>query len=355
LIAPYSENHSIDFYKKLPKVELHRHLEGSLRLNTMLEVAHKHGLDLPTEDPPYLKSLVQINHWDPLTFENFLSKFDTIRLFYRSPEVIRRVTREAIADAAEDNIRYFELRFTPVALSKVGGFPMEEVMDWVITTAKEASKKYGVKTRLIASVNRHESTDLAEEVAQIAVDRMKDGIVALDLAGNEAEFSAEPFAVIFKEAKKAGLGITIHAGEWGNATNIIEAIEIMNADRIGHGVRVFENPRAVTIAKERNIPFEVCPTSNYQSGVISSLDQHPLPKMLESGLNVTLNTDDPSISGIVLSDEYYLFCSTMALPLQMLHSTVLNAAKAAFMNNGDINSLAQQISKEFSEKAGDMK
>ena len=194
---------SLNTYRALPKVELHRHLEGSLRLDTMVDIARKHGIEIP-EDVLRLSTMVQVQEQDKYTFQNFLSKFNTLRLFYRSPDVIHRITREAIEDAAKDNIRYMELRFTPVALSRAERFPLHDVIDWVITSTKDAAEKSGVIVRLIASVNRHESADLAEQVAWLAIEHLKDGMVALDLAGNEAEYPSEPFYGIYKEAKQSG-------------------------------------------------------------------------------------------------------------------------------------------------------
>ena len=317
------------YYRSIPKVDLHRHLEGSLRLRTLLEIGREHGLGLPNTNE--LRELVQIGDDEAFTFENFLSKFQTLRLFYRSPEVIERVTREAIADAAADNVRYLELRFTPIALGRAEGFPLNEVIDWVIASARQASETYGIKTNLIASVNRHEGPDAAEKVASLAAERVGTGIVGLDLAGNEAEFSGQPFAAIFKEARQAGLRITVHAGEWGPAQNVREAITDLGAERIGHGVRVLEDPSITALARERQSVFEVCVTSNYQSGVIPALSVHPLPRMLSLGLNATINTDDPSISRITLSDEYQLVCENLNMPASDLKNRVLAAAEATFL------------------------
>ena len=179
---------SLNTYRALPKVELHRHLEGSLRLDTMLDIARQHGITIPA-DVLRLSTLVQIQEEDKFTFQNFLAKFNTLRLFYRSPDAIHRITYEAIEDAAKHNVRYMELRFTPVALSRAERFPLHDVVDWVISSAKEASKKYDVIVRLIASVNRHESIDLAEQVAWLAVEHIQNGMVALDLAGNVQEWT----------------------------------------------------------------------------------------------------------------------------------------------------------------------
>ena len=319
-----------DNYLVLPKVELHRHLEGSLRLRTMLEVARTHGMAVPAATGP-LSSLVQVQSSEPFNYQNFLAKFNTLRMFYRSPEIIHRVTREAVEDAALDTVRYLELRFTPVALSRAERFPLGEVMDWVLESAAQAASDTGIQVGLIASVNRHESVELAEQVARLAADRLGGGLLGLDLAGNEAEFSAEPFLGVFQEARQAGLKLTVHAGEWSGAANVRQALEILDADRIAHGVRILEDPDTVRIAKERGTPFEVCITSNYQTGVVSNLADHPACRMLAAGLNVTLGTDDPSISQISLSDEYRIACETLGMSRVTLQERILAAAQASFL------------------------
>jgi adenosine deaminase len=337
---------SLNMYRALPKVELHRHLEGSLRLDTMLEVAREHGITIPA-DVLRLSTLVQIQEEDKFTFQNFLSKFNTLRLFYRSPDVIHRITREAIEDAAKDNVRYLELRFTPVALSRAERFPLHDVINWVIASTKEAESKNNIKVKLIASVNRHESAEIAEQVAWLAADHIKDEIVALDLAGNEAEFPSQPFYGIFKEAKQAGLHVTIHAGEWGPAKHIKEAIEELGAERIGHGVRVLEDKNVTALVKERNTACEVCITSNYQSGVVETLEAHPLMNMFENGINVTINTDDPSISRIILSNEYYTACNELHMPQFTLKERIIAAAQAGFLPDNEKENLVSQLKSEL--------
>lgn len=334
-----------EFYHSLPKVELHRHLEGSLRFETVRDVAQSHGLDMPPTSK--LRSMIQIQENEPLTIENFLSKFATLRTFYRSPEIITRVTREAIADAAADNVRYLELRFTPVALSKSQGFPLSQVMDWVIEGSRQGERESGVVTRLIASVNRHEGVALAAQVSYLAIERKDQGIVGLDLAGSEPGYPAEPFAPIFCAAKEAGLYLTIHAGEWDHGENVARAIQDVGANRIGHGVRVMESPVALELARQNQIPFEVCITSNYQSGVVTDLESHPLAQMLAQGLYVTINTDDPGISQITLSNEYRLFCETLGFSIETLRKCVLAAARAAFLPESDREKLAQRLDREF--------
>lgn len=340
------ETAPLNKYLALPKVELHRHLEGSLRLSTMLDIARKHGVTVPVS-LLNLSGLVQVQDQDPMTFSNFLEKFKTLRLFYRSPDVIHRVTREAVEDAAKDNVRYLELRFTPVALSRAEGFPLHDVMDWVMTSAQEAAKDFKIKVGLIASVNRHESPELAEQVAWLAIEHQKNGLYALDLAGNEAEFKSAPFHEIFKEAKQSGLHVTIHAGEWGPAENVRDAIENVGAERIGHGVRVLEDESVTALAKERGTVFEVCVTSNFQSGVVNVLEEHPLPRMFEKGLKVTVNTDDPSVSRITLSNEFQLAHEKLNVSMDTLKKSVILSAESSFLPDAEKSELLQMLKKEL--------
>lgn len=339
-----------EFYKQLPKVELHRHLEGSLRFETIQELASDPALNLPLGTQ--LSRLVQVHDDDPRTFSNFLAKFTHLRQLYQSPEIIRRVTWEAIEDAAEDNIRYLELRFSPVAFSKAQGYDIVQVMDWVQQSAAEAAREFDIPTRLVATINRHEDTKLAAEVTQLASERLGDGIVGLDLAGNEADYSSEPFKAIIQHARRSGLHLSIHAGEWGPGDNVRYALEHLSAERIAHGIRVLESPPGIELAREKNTAFEVCPTSNYQSGAVASMESHPLPRMLTHGLNVTINTDDPGISQICLSDEYQLVCEVFSISRSQLCEMTVAAAHAAFLPRAERETLAAEIRTEFIRTAG---
>jgi adenosine deaminase len=329
----------LNYYRGLPKVDLHRHLEGSLRLETIMDVARANEITISSS----FHALVRIQPSDPLTFNNFLSKFQHLRQIYRSPEVIKRVTEEAIQDAAADGLLYLELRFTPLAMARLQGYSLGEVMDWVTVAAWQASQKHNIPVRLIASLNRHESVEIAEKVARLACERMSLGVVGLDLAGNEAEFSAAPFAGVFREARESGLRITVHAGEWGGAENVRQAIEELGAERVGHGVRAIEDPAVIDLARERGTVLEVCVTSNYQSGVVKALSDHPLEQLIEAGLVVTINSDDPGISGITLTDEYRLTVEELGLPPEELLRCVQAAARAAFLPAEECAALEAQV------------
>lgn len=314
----------------LPKIDLHRHLEGSLRLETLYEIALENDLGLSVASLDQLRPFVQVID-DPAHHEAFLGKFEVLRHFYRSPEMIRRLAYEAVADAATDNVKYLELRFSPQALSRVRGFPLGEVTDWVMAAVEQASHDYDIDVGLIVTLVRHDPFEQAREVAEVAFDRVDKGIVGIDLAGNEVKFPSAPFSPLFKEAKEVGLGITIHAGEWASAYGVSDAIKDLYADRIGHGIRSIENSRILRLVRERNVALEVCLTSNVQTGVVRSISHHPLMDLLDLDIMVTLNTDDPSVSDVTLSDEYKVAMNQLDVGYSLLRQMILNAALAAFL------------------------
>jgi adenosine deaminase len=328
---------------QLPKIDLHRHLEGSLRLASLREVALAHALDLPAASLDELRPHVQVVS-DAPSFRNFLAKFDVLRRFYLSPEIIRRLTYEVVADAAHDNVRYLELRFTPAALASSRGFPLAEVTDWVLAVVAEAVRDHpGLQVGLIASVNRHEPLALAEQVAQIAVDARARGIVGLDLAGDEVNYPAAPFEGVFRQAREAGLGVVAHAGEWTGAGTVRHAIEQLGVQRVGHGVRVVEDPDVAALARERGVAFEVCLTSNVQSGVVPSLGDHPLRQMCGLMLRATLNTDDPAVSGITLTDEYATAVERLGYSLADIKQFIVTAAESSFLPPAEQAALAAEF------------
>jgi adenosine deaminase len=333
--------------KRWPKIDLHRHLEGSLRLSTLAEVAREHGIDLPGYEEETIRPFVQITD-EPRTYRHFLAKFGVLRHFYRTREVVERITYEAVADAAEDNVRYLELRFTPSALADVGNFSLEEVTQWVIGSVRRAEQDHPLRVGLIMSMNRHEDIAIGQQIAELAV-AYHDEIAGLDLAGDEVAFSARPFSELFRRAKDAGLGITVHAGEWRGSDNIIESIEHLCADRIGHGVRAIESQAVVDYLRRNQITLEICPTSNIQSGAVTDLSRHPLADLLDLGLCITINTDDPSVSDIQLTDEYVLSMSQLGLSLGGLGRAILNAVNAAFLPSAE----RRQLEDWFREALGE--
>lgn len=309
-----------------PKVELHRHLEGSLRLATIAAIADDYKLDLPT-DPIKLRTLVQCTPNSPRNPAHFLSKFNVLRRLYVSEAVIRRITDEAIQDAYADGIQHLELRFSPRALSRLKGFPFAEVIRWVGETVESARTQLKMSIALIVSINRHESVTSAEQILNAVIPLTHFGIVAVDLSGMEEGYPADLFAPLFAQVRAHGLELTIHAGEWSGAANIRQAISTYHCRRIGHGIRIFDDLYTVDLARERGVVFEVCPSSNLLSGAVKSLEVHPLQAMIDAGLKVTLNTDDPSICETSLSREFSLAVLDLnADQIRQLHRTAVESA-----------------------------
>lgn len=349
-----NESHTGRISATIPRIDLHRHLEGAIRLGTIAEIAAQFDLDLP-RDEETLRRQVQVLPEDARNHEFFLERFRVIRNIFQSAEVIRRTVREAVEDAAEDNVTYLEIRFTPAALTQVAGFPLDDATDWVIEAAREAERDFSIKVGLIASVNRHEDPSIAARVLQIVQDRSGDGIMGIDLAGDELQASMEPFKPVFMQAKSQGLGITVHAGEWDGAQNVRKAILEMGADRIGHGVRVMDDPEVIELARDRGVCFEVSLSSNLLTGAVSRIEAHPLVPMIQAGLRLTLTTDDPCIFNTTLSKEYALAVEHLQLSEETLKAMVMTAVQSSFLPNREKNALEKRMVKTLWETDEDMK
>lgn len=327
---------------ELPKIDLHRHLEGSLRLRTLADIAQQHGIDLPGEKIEHLRPFVTVTGDQP-GFQRFLAKFNFLRRFYPSQEAVERVAYEAVADAAADHVRYLELRFSPVALSRSQGFALHAVTEWVCDAVGRAQQDRDIDVNLIVQIGRDEDPDAAQELAELALAHRDQGIVGLDLAGDERLHPARPFAEVFRHARREGLHVTIHAGEAGGPENIEEAVRELGAERIGHGVRSVEDPRVLKLLREENVCLEVCPTSNIQTGSVERIWHHPLPDLLALGIPVSINTDDPSVSDTTLTDEYHIAVSAMRVTLEQVKQTIVTAAQASFQPADDRRELARWL------------
>lgn len=333
--------------RQMPKIDLHRHMEGSLRLSTLVEIAHEHGSDIDSYDIDALRPLVQMVDDEP-NFQTFLAKFAILRRFYTSKESVMRIAYESVADCAHDNVRYLELRFNPVAQASHYGFNFEDVADWVIEATQKAQMYFNINVKLIIQMGRHEP-QYARQLAELAVARKDKGIVALDLAGDEEHFSAAKFVDTLRWAKKEGLFITAHAGECRHcpAENIIEAINVIQADRIGHGVQGIHRSDVIQLLQDKKIPLEMCPTSNIQTAAIERMSRHPLQLYHQLGVPVTINTDDPSVSNITLTDEYLVAIRSIGISFDDLKIMILNAARAAFLPPDERLALVAQFETEL--------
>jgi adenosine deaminase len=336
-----NQNSGLDLHealRQLPKIDLHRHMEGCLRLETLAEVAREHGVNLPSYDIEELRPYVQFTD-DVPDFNNFMSKMELLRQFYSEREAVERIAFEAIADAAQDKIEYLELRISPAGKQ----MRAEEVMDAVTAAVKRATQDFSIEARLLITIVREFGVRVSEQVLELAIAYQDRGVVGIDLAGHEESHSARPFADVCRRAQKAGLGVTVHAGEVGGAENVREAIEFLGAKRIGHGVRSIEDHRVVRILQEHNIALEVCPTSNLQTGVTHAFTQHPLRDLYHLAVPVTINTDDPSVSDTTLTDEYLVAVMVMGFSIRDIQQIILNAAKMAFLPPDEKRALIQRF------------
>lgn len=327
--------------REFPKVDLHRHLEGSIPVETFLDIAQKENVPLPTYDLGELRRLIQV-YDDPPDFMNFLNKFKVVRGFYPSREAIERVAYEVVEAAARDNVKYLELRYSPTHFAIGQGFPEQEVIRWIQGSIDQAMGDFDIEVIPVLTISRSYGIELAENTVKISVRYAGEYFFGLDLAGDEINFPAQPLAHLFEMTKDAGMGLTLHAGEAGGPENVIEAVEKFGSDRIGHGVQAAKSEEAMACLKENQVMLEICPTSNIHTGVVASLDAHPLKRIYEKGIPVSLNSDDPVISNITLTDEYVNAVTVLGLNEDDLKRLNLMALEHSFHPNK--TALKQQLS-----------
>lgn len=315
-------------FRSLPKIDLHRHLEGSVRFATFRELAREAKIDLPVRE---LRRRTSMKGERP-GFARFLSKFELYRGLYPSRDWIERVAFEAAEDARREGVVHLELRFSPAHFGRRMKAKGEDVAAWVARGARRA----GIPVVFIATFGRDFSLRDNEPTTRAV--RGTDLFSGLDLAGDELK-SAVPFAPLFRSLK---LPVTLHAGEAGGAANVRQAIERFGAIRIGHGVRVLEDPRVVELARRRSVVFEVCPTSEIQTGAARSWDRHPVARMIGAGLPVTINTDDPSICGVDLAGEHRKV-ERMGVGRDLLAACAATSAAAAFLPGDRKRALYRRI------------
>ncbi|MDA0837000.1 MAG: adenosine deaminase [Planctomycetota bacterium] len=328
-------------FRAWPKIDLHRHLEGSIRPETFFEIAQTRGIELPAQTLEEIRPFLQIAD-DPPDFPNFLGKFKLLSCFWPDREAIERVSYEAVEDAAHDNVVYLELRYAPVHFARGRGFKPADVIEWVHTAARRAAGDRGIRVEFIACAGRHFPMEINVPGIEAVLEAGPEEFVGFDIAGDEINFPLDPFAPWLERIKESGLGLTLHAGEAGPAENVREAMARFDADRIGHGVRITDDESLVEMAVERGTGFEMCLTSNVQTATVPSLQAHPARSLLTQGVCVTLNSDDPQISRITLSDEFKA-ASESGFSSTELKAALANSVKSAFLNESDRNDLQNRL------------
>ena len=328
-------------YRKLPKCNLHTHLEGSVRPATFLELAGMQNKKLPF-DPLEVEKYFRVNG-EENNLVDYLNKIMVNYLILQDSEALRRTAFEAAEDAFYDGVVYFELRAGPVTHA-TAELPVSVCIESMLTGLKQAEERYGIVCRLIVAGLRDHHPDKNLELAQIATGFMDAGVVGFDLAGDENGYPAEIHKNSFYAIRDSGLGITVHAGEAAGWESVQYAVEEIGAQRIGHGVRSIESPKLMEILREKQILLEICPTSNVHTGTFPDIRNHPVRKLYDFGIPISIGDDDPVTSRTLVSNELTLLDETFGFNLQDFVIIQLASLDHSFLRDSDLKArLRKQI------------
>lgn len=304
---------------RCPKIELHVHLEGTVRPETLLDLARRNGQPLPASTPQELARLYRYR-----TFEQFIQVWITTTNVMRQTADFHQVVVDYAAEVAAHGAVYLEGIFSPGDRAK-RGVPWDAIFSGYCDGAQEARERYGVEVRLTPDITRSDSLEVAEQTARYAIAYRERGVVGLGLGGLEAQYPPEAFAPVFQRARDAGLGSVPHAGEVAGPASIRGALEALHANRIRHGFRAVEDPTLVQELAERGVVLDVCLTSNVCTAAVPSLAEHPLPALLAAGVRCSLSTDDPAMFDTDLSREYAAAVALGVAPRALYQAGVAGA------------------------------
>jgi len=321
----------------IPLVELHRHLDGSVRLETILDLGLKHDLGLPATTLEGLRPFVQVTEPKP-SILSFFEKFEWLTKVMVDYEAINRIAFENVEDAYKEGIDYIELRFSPLFMSLSHHLDPQGVVEAVVDGVERGLHDFDVKAQLIGIISRTYGVEDGYRELD-AILSQKDHIIAIDLAGDETNYPAELFTNHFRKARDAGLHSCPHAGEAAGPESIWQAIELLGAERLGHAVTAVDDPKLMDYLAENNIGIESNLTSNVQTTTVKSYADHPIKQFLQHGIMATINTDDPGISAIDIQYEYDVAAVNAGLTLEDIHTAQANALQCAFLDDADKNAL----------------
>ena len=314
----------------LPLIDLHRHLDGSVRLETILDLARQHGVQLPADTVEGLRPYVEVTDPQPGLMA-FIGKMLWATRVLANGDACRRIARENVEDAKREGIDYLELRFSPWFMAEPHGLDPRGVIEGVVEGIAEGVEATGVEVNLIGILSRTYGAEIAHKELD-ALLAHREHFVALDLAGDEANFPAPLFVEHFAKGRDAGWRVTVHAGEAGGPQSVWDAIRLLGAERIGHCTRALEDPALVDFLLENHIPIEANLTSNVHTSTVPNLASHPLRHMLDRGLRASINTDDPGVSAIDLHHELEIAAPAAGLTTEQIRQAQINALEAAFLS-----------------------
>tara|TARA_B100002003_G_scaffold93895_1_gene87571 strand:- start:1262 stop:2320 length:1059 start_codon:yes stop_codon:yes gene_type:complete len=336
--------------KRLPKVELHCHLDGSLRVPTILDLAKKDKVTLTTSSSEELSKLLVIGKTRG-SLEDYIKRFDITLSVMQTPQALSRTAYELIEDVAKENVRYIEIRYSPI-LHTGKGMTMGESVEAVRNGLERGQKDFGVKSGIIVCGIRNISAAASLKLADLTVRYKNKGVVGFDLAGSEENFPAKDHQEAFYMILNNNINATIHAGEAYGPSSIHQAIHHCGAHRIGHGTRLKENKDLMNYVNDHRITLEICLTSNWQTRSIRSLKYHPLKYYYDQGIRVTINTDNRLMSGTTLTKEFLLAHKLFGFKLHDFREMIIMAMKSAFIPYAERKQLIRKIAGELEQDFG---
>ena len=331
-----------DWIERMPKVELHVHLEGSVQPCTLLELAQRNKVELPATDEAGLQEWYGFRD-----FNHFIEIYAKIATCLQTAEDIELITRQFLESQAAQNIRYSEVTFTPYSQYSFNQLGFHEQIEAVNRARAWAEGELGVRMGIIVDIPRMISPEEGDLIASWVIEGFGNGLIALGLGGPEIGHPVEKFARSFERVLAAGIPCILHAGETDGPDSIWSALRVASSRRIGHGVRSVEDPRLVAHLRQRQIPLEVCPTSNICLKVYPSYARHSLPELIEAGLYVTLNSDDPPMFNTTLTNEYRIGVREWGWDAAMIRKLVFNAVDATLLPDQERAALHRSFDEEF--------
>ena len=335
---------SREILRRLPKAELHCHLDGSLRPQTMLDLARELGKTMPATDAQALRDYMRVD--DARNLEEYLQRFAVTLSVMQTAPALERIAFELAEDAHRDGVRYLEVRYAPV-LNVEEGLSLEAAVEAPLRGLARAEAEHGIKGRVIVCAIRNMPASMSRELAELAVAYRHQGVVGFDLAGGEAGFPAADHARAFEFARCHDLACTCHAGEGDGAESVREAIHVCGANRIGHATRLIEDTSLTDYCNDRRIPLEICLTSNVQTRAVSSYTAHPFRTYFDRGLNVVLNTDNRLMSDVTLTDEYVHAAQSLDFTFDELARVALNGFESAFLPHAERERMIEDVRREI--------
>ncbi len=288
-------------YFNLPKIDLHCHLDGSVRPQTIIELAHQQGITLPSDNVDEIKTLM-VAPETCVNLDEYLKRFELPLSVMQTAAGIERISFELFEDAAKENVKYLEVRFGPL-LHLEKGLSLDEILGSAVKGMKEAEKQYDINGNYILSILRHMPKDTIKGVIDAGEKYLNKGVVAFDLAGGELSGFCHEFVPYAQYAVEKGYRVTIHAGEQGDGQNVHDAVSLLSAERIGHGIHIKGHAQAYDLVKSEAVALETCPSSNVQTKAVDDLSSHPIKAFYQDGVLITINTDNRTVSNTTMTDE----------------------------------------------------